>query len=129
MEGDKENVVVMSNVVEVKPVVDVKPVVTEVAVAVTQAEDVINNDFDNKGASLQNAFSKFRDRKLRDLKLQKASRRTKAQRTPEFKNTLRIKFVDQCKKYLGVPYAERYKAPEDPVLPLYLDCCGLVRHA
>ena len=30
-------------------------------------------------------------------------------------------------RYLGVPYAERYKNVEDPVAPLYLDCCGLVR--
>jgi len=38
-------------------------------------------------------------------------------------------FVEQCKKYVGVPYAERYKAPGDPVAPLYLDCCALVRKA
>lgn len=26
-----------------------------------------------------------------------------------------------------MPYSEKYKKPEDPVAPLYLDCCGLVR--
>lgn len=122
MDMDKENCAVMSNVVEEKLADAAK------SAEITKAdEDVLNNDFDNKGTSLQNAFSKFRERKLRDLKLQKASRKSKAQRTPEFKDALRIKFVEQCKKYLGVPYAERYKAPEDPIAPLYLDCCGLVR--
>jgi len=53
----------------------------------------------------------------------------KIERTPEFKAELRQKFIDQCKKYIGVPYAERYKKPEDPVAPLYLDCCALVRKA
>ena len=30
-------------------------------------------------------------------------------------------------RYIGVPYSERYKKEGDPVAPLYLDCCGLVR--
>ena len=52
---------------------------------------------------------------------------TKGPRSQEFKDALREKFINQAKKYIGVPYAERYKKPEDPVAPLYLDCCGLVR--
>jgi hypothetical protein len=52
---------------------------------------------------------------------------TKGPRSQEFKDALRLKFIEQAKKYIGVPYAERYKKPEDPIAPLYLDCCGLVR--
>ena len=77
----------------------------------------------------QDAFSKFRERKIKELQLQKASRKPCSERTPEFKAALRVKFVEQLKKYIGVPYAERYKAPEEPVAPLYLDCCALVRKA
>ena len=46
---------------------------------------------------------------------------TKGPRSQEFKDALREKFINQAKKYIGVPYAERYKKPEDPVAPLYLD--------
>ena len=81
----------------------------------------------NKDSSLQDAFSKFRDRKIKQLQLQKASRKACVNRTPEEKDVLRQKFVEQLKKYIDVPYAERYKAPDDPVAPLYLDCCALVR--
>ena len=82
-----------------------------------------------KDESLQNAFSKFRERKIKEIQLQKASRKPCSERTSEFKAALRLKFVEQLKRYIGVPYAERYKAPEDPVAPLYLDCCALVRKA
>ncbi|XP_041479461.1 protein polyglycylase TTLL10-like [Lytechinus variegatus] len=42
---------------------------------------------------------------------------------------LRMKFLDQCKNYFGVPYAKRYQTPGTPEYdaPLFLDCCGLVR--
>ena len=48
------------------------------------------------------------------------------------KDALRIKFVEQCKKYMGVPYHPSYhKDPSSPYhgAPLYLDCCGLTRRA
>ena len=61
--------------------------------------------------------------------MQKACKKNAYKRSQEEKDALRQKFVDQLKKYIGVPYAERYKAPEDPVAPLYLDCCALVRKA
>ena len=83
----------------------------------------------SKDVSLQDAFSKFRNRKMKEIQLQKASRIKPAERTDEFKSALRLKFVEQLKKYIGVPYGEKYKAPEDPVAPLYLDCCALVRKA
>jgi len=81
----------------------------------------------NENGSLQDAFERFRQRKIQEKKLLKDAQ--KIERTPEFKAELRRKFVEQCKKYIGVPYAERYKAPEDPIAPLYLDCCALVRKA
>lgn len=83
-------------------------------------------DGSKENVSLQDAFAKFRERKIKEIKLQKQSSVQK-DRTEEYKNNLRIKFVEQCKKYIGIPYAERYKAPEDPIAPLYLDCCALVR--
>ena len=55
----------------------------------------------------------------------------KGNRSEEFKNWLREKFIRQCEKYLGVPYAKRYRKPDDPLYnsPLFLDCCALVRRA
>jgi hypothetical protein len=50
-------------------------------------------------------------------------------RSEEFKDALRMRFVETAKRYLGVPYAERFKAPDAPIAPLYLDCCGLIRQA
>ena len=52
-------------------------------------------------------------------------------RSDEFKNWLRERFIRQCEKYLGVPYAKRYRKPDDPLYhaPLFLDCCALVRKA
>lgn len=96
---------------------------------------VVNNMDDNvtlnsdKGHSLQNSFAKFREKRIKEMQLQKASRVAPSQRTPEFKANLRAKFVEECRKYIGIPYAERYKKPEDPISPLYLDCCALVRIA
>jgi len=44
---------------------------------------------------------------------------------------LRIKYIEQAKKYLGTPYRQKYFTPDDPRYhaPLFLDCCGLVRKA
>lgn len=81
-------------------------------------------------SSLQDNFKKFRDQKIRERQLMSQCRRDReggSKRSQEFKDALREKFIEQAKKYLGVPYAERYKAEDAPVAPLYLDCCGLVR--
>ena len=53
----------------------------------------------------------------------------KGNRSKEFKDWLRGKFIRQCEKYLGVPYAKRYRTKDDPLYssPLFLDCCALVR--
>ena len=68
---------------------------------------------------------KVKERRI--MQQNKEELKTKGPRSQEFKDALREKFINQAKKYIGVPYAERYKKPEDPIAPLYLDCCGLVR--
>lgn len=42
---------------------------------------------------------------------------------------LRVKFINQAKKYFGCPYARKYwpKDSEEYNSKLFLDCCGLVR--
>ncbi|XP_013402524.1 protein polyglycylase TTLL10 isoform X3 [Lingula anatina] len=42
---------------------------------------------------------------------------------------LRMKFLEQAKKYFGIPYAKKYWSPKDPEYfsSQFLDCCGLVR--
>ena len=83
-------------------------------------------------ASLQDSFKKFRSQKIKERKILQQcrdDRATTGPRSEAAKDELRSKFVEQAKKYIGVPYAERYKAPEAPIAPLYLDCCALVRKA
>ena len=80
--------------------------------------------------SLQDSFKRFRVQKVKERKILQRCRdeiSSNGPRTEEYKSQLRQKFIDQSKKYIGVPYAERFKAPEAPVAPLYLDCCALVR--
>lgn len=80
--------------------------------------------------SLQERFKGFRAQKVKERKLLQRCRDQISEngpRTVEYKEHLRQKFIDQAKKYIGVPYAERFKAPDAPVAPLYLDCCALVR--
>uniref|UniRef100_A0ABM5EKN7 Inactive polyglycylase TTLL10 isoform X1 n=2 Tax=Pogona vitticeps TaxID=103695 RepID=A0ABM5EKN7_9SAUR len=40
-----------------------------------------------------------------------------------------MKFLDQAKRYIGVPYAKNYHEPGSPEYEsrLFLDCCGLIR--
>lgn len=85
----------------------------------------------SKGPNLQSSFLKFRDQKIKEMQMMKMVKQASLSngRTPEFKAQLRMKFVEQLKRYLGVPYGVKYKAPEDPIAPLYLDCCALVRQA
>ena len=63
----------------------------------------------------------------KDLRHRAAARRAKDPTSD--KARLRSKFIEQVKSYIGVPYAERYHEPGDPLhgQPLYLDCCALVR--
>ncbi|KAK6177665.1 hypothetical protein SNE40_015721 [Patella caerulea] len=48
---------------------------------------------------------------------------------PERMELLRNKFIEQSKKYFGVPYARKYWPPDTPEYNsrIFLDCCGLVR--
>eukprot|EP01035_Chromulina_nebulosa_P023750 gene23750-30802_t len=80
--------------------------------------------------SLQNSFKRFREQKIRERKLLLSMQQDRTggpTRSQEFKDALREKFLGVAKKYIGVPYARRFQAESDPVAPLYLDCCGLVR--
>ncbi|KAK3104533.1 hypothetical protein FSP39_004394 [Pinctada imbricata] len=56
-------------------------------------------------------------------------RRKKKQRDPQAMLELRKKFLNQAKKYFGVPYAKKYWSPdtEEHYSKIFLDCCGLVR--
>lgn len=83
----------------------------------------------NENVNLQDSFKKFRNQKLKERQILKQCKVeiSQGKRSDIYKNALRQKFIDGCKKYLGVPYAERFKAPEAEIAPLYLDCCGLVR--
>jgi hypothetical protein len=80
-------------------------------------------------SSLQSSFKKFRDQKIREKNLMKACRDAALSggRAAEYKEALRHKFIETAKKYIGVPYGIKYKKEDEPVAPLYLDCCGLVR--
>ncbi|KAM7139428.1 inactive polyglycylase TTLL10 isoform 1-T3 [Macrochelys suwanniensis] len=48
---------------------------------------------------------------------------------PDYRWQLRMKFLEQAKSYIGVPYAKKYHEPGTPEYesPLFLDCCGLIR--
>ena len=76
--------------------------------------------------SLQANFSKFLQEKKEERRLIQTIANN-VERTEEFKQNLRNKFINQAKSYFGVPYAEKYQPEGSPKLPLYLDCCGLVR--
>ena len=65
-------------------------------------------------------------------KLEKMNKAAKKPKTLEGKDELRTKFVQQAKKYLGIPYHPSYHtdpSSEHHEAPLYLDCCGLTRRA
>ena len=91
----------------------------------------------SEGPSLQDAFKKFRTGRKAQQRQVPASvlaKRAAARRAadPAGDNArLRRKFIDHCKSYIGVPYAERYHKPGDPLhgRPLYLDCCALFRRS
>lgn len=85
----------------------------------------------NKAGGLQGNFARFRKAKADEIKYRNyVAKQTKAnERTPEFKENLRGKFLETVKKYFGVPYAKRYWQPGEEHYddPIFLDCCALVR--
>ncbi|XP_060132187.1 inactive polyglycylase TTLL10 isoform X2 [Zootoca vivipara] len=48
---------------------------------------------------------------------------------PDDQWQLRMKFLEQAKSYIGVPYAQKYHQAGTPEYnsPLFLDCCGFIR--
>ena len=86
--------------------------------------DAVTN---GSSVSLQEAFSKFRSRKIQELKLARFNQRENLNRSQEYKDSLRAAFIQSAMSYLGVPYSKRYKEEGTEDAPLYLDCCGLVR--
>lgn len=87
----------------------------------------------NRGESLQEAFKKFRKDRQKAIHLSKqVNEETFKWRADEQRmHNLRMRFVEQCKKYFGIPYAKKYQEPgtDEYNSPLFLDCCGLVRKA
>mmetsp|Transcript_21428 Transcript_21428/g.31037 ORF Transcript_21428/g.31037 Transcript_21428/m.31037 type:complete len:826 (-) Transcript_21428:53-2530(-) len=81
----------------------------------------------NEKTSLQDSFAKFLKEKKQERKLMKQCLQHRPDRSEEFKDQLRQKFIDRAKFYMGVPYAKKYQPEGAPDHPLYLDCCGLVR--
>ena len=102
------------------------------------SEYTVSFDDDNakksKGGSsqmtLQERFNAMRRKKLAESKHANYVRR-RGQRSKERKDKLRKDFIAQVKKYIGVPYAQKYheKGTEAFESPIFLDCCALIRRA
>ena len=68
---------------------------------------------EKKRETLQDAFKQFKQRRKQQIKQQKQLKSTQAkQRTPQMKERLRKRFLQQVKKYMGVPYHRKYH--QDP---------------
>ncbi|KAK6472365.1 protein polyglycylase TTLL10-like [Huso huso] len=65
---------------------------------------------------------------LKKLKQMKVKVQQRLQ-DPDQRWELRMKFLQQAKSYIGMPYHKRYHPPGSPEYksPLFLDCCGLIR--
>jgi len=84
------------------------------------------------GETLQQKFARFKKERQRERKLQRfvSAKVATVDRTDEFRDGLRQRFIAGSKQYLGVPYSAKYHPTPDCEYfnaPLYLDCCGLVR--
>ncbi|XP_052083357.1 uncharacterized protein LOC127720678 isoform X1 [Mytilus californianus] len=110
----------------------------------TQRKEAFTIDFGNgTKSSLQDSFLKFKRAKQdydnitakilkkKEIAKQKRIRRARRrrQKNPKFQEELRQKFINQAKKYFGIPYARKYwsKDTDEYSSKLFLDCCGLVR--
>lgn len=67
-------------------------------------------EFDNPKTNLQQNFAKFRKQRHEKFKFQQYLQAAHKydRNTPEFKTFLRSKFIETAKKYIGVPYAQKY---------------------
>ncbi|OMJ67368.1 hypothetical protein SteCoe_35488 [Stentor coeruleus] len=81
--------------------------------------------------SLQGLFLTFLQERKRQIKYKnvKCKVQEDIRQSDKYKETLRQKFLDKAKSYIGVPYAKRYHEPgtKSYESPLFLDCCALVR--
>ena len=88
---------------------------------------------DKENLTLKQRFEVFRQRRIQELRNQKALKEQQnLQRLePGFSQALREKFLARAKQYMDVPYARRYHEPGSVHYrsPLFLDCCALVRQA
>ncbi|KAJ7393526.1 protein-glycine ligase, elongating [Desmophyllum pertusum] len=88
-------------------------------------------DKTKRDESLQEAFKKFRKERQKAIRQSKqvSEETTKWRADPVRMNNLRMKFLEQCKQYFGVPYAKKYQQPGTAEFnaPFFLDCCGLIR--
>lgn len=88
---------------------------------------------DKENLTLKQRFEAFRQRRIQELRNQKALKEQQnLQRLePGFTQTLREKFLARAKQYQGVPYARRYHEPGSVHYrsSLFLDCCALIRQA
>ncbi|XP_070207307.1 uncharacterized protein [Littorina saxatilis] len=86
---------------------------------------------ENSAKNLQEAFKNFKKLRQDDIRQTKRMLRQQkqARKSPQRMQWLRDKFMEQCKKYFGVPYAKKYwsKDTVEYHSPVFLDCCGLVR--
>ncbi|CAF0871298.1 unnamed protein product [Adineta ricciae] len=99
----------------------------------TTTASAVSTQAKAKNENLQDAFRRFREQRMDEMRLQnrlEARKKRKIRRSnPQRMRRLRLKFVEQAKRYLGVPYAKKYFQPGTPEYEskLFLDCCGLVR--
>jgi hypothetical protein len=84
----------------------------------------------SKKMSLQERFAAMRRRKLAQQQHTHYVAK-KGTRSLERKKQLRNKFIQQVKKYIGIPYARKYHEVGTPEYesPIFLDCCALIRRA
>lgn len=61
------------------------------------------DDSSQKPVNLQESFAKFRDQKIKERRIMKMCQQAVLEngRTEEFKQNLRMKFVEQLKRYIG----------------------------
>ena len=66
---------------------------------------------ENSKTSLQQKFNKFRKERHEKFKFQQYLKTAHKfdRNTAEFKAFLRSKFIETAKKYIGVPYAQKYE--------------------
>ena len=93
---------------------------------------VISNDdynLPNKNISLQGGFKNFRAY-INSQRKKNVTKIKEDRDNPENMQKLRLKFLETAKSLIGIPYGKKYleKHP-DYDGDLFLDCCGLVRHA